>query len=108
MDANLHRGRHCRGLVWAAAVLLFGAASPATSQSLLQAENLLFAPPPDFKVGYESNHNNRLLTEYVPAGETVDDWTQMLTVQIFRRATIDSARFLQDVGKRRSSGIVAA
>ena len=83
MDSNLHHGRHFRVLVLAA-VLSFGAGSPASSQSLLQAENLLFAPPPGFKVGYESNHDNRLMTEYVPAGESVDDWTQMLTVQIFR------------------------
>lgn len=100
MDANLHHGRHYRRFVGATAVLLLATASPVPSQSFLQAENLLFAPPPDFKVGYQSNHDNRLLTEYVPAGETVDDWTQMLTVQIFRRATIDSASFLQDVGKR--------
>jgi hypothetical protein len=100
MDANLHHGRHFRRFAGATAVLLLATASPAPSQSLLQAENLLFAPPPDFKVGYESNHDNRLMTEYVPAGQTVDDWTQMLTVQIFRGATVDSATFLQGVGKR--------
>jgi hypothetical protein len=100
MDANLHHGRHYRRFVGATAVLLLATASPVPSQSLLQAENLLLAPPPGFKVGYEANHDNRLITEYVPGGETVDDWTQMLTVQIFRGSPLGSAAFLQDVGKR--------
>jgi hypothetical protein len=71
MDANLHHGRHYRRFVGATAVLLLAKASPAPSQSPLRAENLLMAAPPDFKVGYESNHDNRLMTEYVPVGETV-------------------------------------
>jgi hypothetical protein len=25
------------------------------------------------------------MTEWVPAAETVDDWSQMLTVQVYRR-----------------------
>jgi hypothetical protein len=100
MDANLHHGRHYRRFLGAMAVLLLATASPVPNQSLLQAENLLFAAPPGFKVGYEANHDNRLITEYVPGGETVDDWTQMLTVQIFRASPLDSATFLQDVGKR--------
>jgi hypothetical protein len=72
----------------------------ALGQSLIDAENLLFSPPKDFKVGFQSNRDNRLMTEFVPDAETVEDWTQMLTVQIYRGATVDAATFLQGVGKR--------
>jgi hypothetical protein len=75
-------------------------AAVAFGQSLLEAENLLFSPPNDFKIGFQSQHDNRLMTEWVPAGETVEDWTQMLTVQVYRGATVDAATFLQGVGKR--------
>jgi hypothetical protein len=83
-----------------AAMLLIACATAASAQSLINAENLLFSPPKDFKVGYQSSHDNRQITEWIPAAETVDNWTQMLTVQVFRPAAVDGGRFLQDVGKR--------
>ena len=82
----------------AATILISCATVVAAAQSLIDAENLLFAPPKDFKIGYQSNHDNRMMTEWVPTAETVQDWTQMLTVQIFRGATVDAAAFLQGVG----------
>jgi hypothetical protein len=89
-----------RKLKAAATILISCATAVAGGQSLIDAENLLFAPPKDFKIGYQSNHDNRMMTEWVPTAETVQDWTQMLTVQIFRGATVDAATFLQGVGKR--------
>lgn len=84
-----------------AVITLIGCtAAGALGQSLIDAENLLFSPPKDFKIGYQATRDKRLITEWVPAGETVEDWTQMLTVQIFRGATVDAATFLQGVGKR--------
>jgi hypothetical protein len=39
------------------------------------------------------------LTEFIPNGETVDDWTEMLTVQIFRNLKdVAPAAFLQNIG----------
>lgn len=81
----------------ASALVSCGAAA-ALGQSLIDAENLLLSPPTDFKIGFHSDHNS--MTEWVPSAETVDDWTQMLTVQVFRGATVDAATFLQGVGKR--------
>lgn len=84
-----------------AAVILIGCAAAVTSgQSLIDAENLLFSPPKDFKIAFQTNRDNRLMTEWIPAAETVDDWTQMLTVQIYRGGTVDAATFLQGVGER--------
>jgi hypothetical protein len=73
---------------------LFGAAAAiASSQTLTAGENLVFSPPKNFAVGYTSSHDNRVMTEYVPDGQTVDDWTQLVTVQIFHGATVDPATF---------------
>jgi hypothetical protein len=84
----------------ATALLVGSVAAVSAGQSLIDAENLLIAQPPGFKVGYQSGHDHRSITEYVPVTETVDEWTQMLTVQVFRHATVDSATFLQGIGKR--------
>jgi hypothetical protein len=89
------------GMAKSAAMMLVGfSAAVALGQSLIDAENLLFSPPKDFKIGFQSSRDNRLMTEWVPAAETVEDWTQMLTVQIYRGGTVDAATFLQGVGKR--------
>ena len=74
---------------------------PAPARSpLLDGENLLFAPPKDFKFGFHSDRNGSL-TEYVPNGQTVEDWTEMLTVQVFRDLKENEpAAFLQKVGTK--------
>jgi S1-C subfamily serine protease len=74
---------------------------PAPARSpLLDGENLLFAPPKDFKFGFHSDRNGSL-TEYVPNGQTVEDWTEMLTVQIFHNLKeMDPASFLQKIGAK--------
>lgn len=59
-----------------AAMILMGcAAVVASGQSLIGAENLLISPPKDFKVGFESTRDNRLMTEWVhlAAGRRIDD-----------------------------------
>jgi hypothetical protein len=81
-------------------MLIGCSAAVALGQSLIGAEHLLVSPPKDFKIGSQSNRDNRLMSEWVPAAETVEDWTQMLTVQIYGSATVDAATFLQGVGKR--------
>lgn len=80
--------------------LLGCAAGSALSQSPLSAENLLFAPPQDYKAAFHSTRGNSEITEYVPAGQTVEDWTEMTTVQLFRGATVDPASFLKGIGSR--------
>jgi len=83
----------------AAMILISCSATVASGQPLMDAENLLYSPPRDFKVGFESNRDNRLMTEWVPAAETVEDWTQMLTVQIYRGAVVDAATFVRGIEK---------
>jgi len=67
----------------------------APSQAQLKGENLLVIPPAGFKVGYKGTNNGMNMMEWVPAAETVQNWSEMVTVQIFvRRADLDPAQFL--------------
>ncbi len=65
--------------MWFAAIVLL--AAPARAQ--LQGENLLVSPPPDFKSGYEAKRPGMVMTEMVPKAETVQNWTEMVTTQVF-------------------------
>jgi hypothetical protein len=86
-------------LIRSGAAVLIGCGLAVAAQPALDAENLIVSPPGDFKVGYDSHDANKSITEFVPAQETVEDWTRMLTVQVFRHAKIEAAAFLQGVGK---------
>lgn len=79
--------------------LLF-AAGLAHGETQLDAENLLVAPPTNFKVGFQSNKGNVTLTEFVPAEQSVEAWTEMLTIQVFRAVPNSAENFLQTVGGR--------
>ena len=46
-------------------------------------ENLLVSMPQGYKVGFEQKKANAQITEMVPLNETVDGWTEMVTVQVF-------------------------
>jgi hypothetical protein len=60
---------------------LVGAATPTQAQ--LKDENLLVALPQAFKVGFTDSSDGINMQEWVPASETVQNWTEMVTVQIF-------------------------
>ena len=49
----------------------------------LSAENLLVAMPSGYKVGHQAKNARQLLSEMVPASETVDTWSEMVTVVIY-------------------------
>ncbi len=55
--------------------------APAVAQ--LADENVLVKLPRGFKLGFESKTAKIAITEYVRQGETVDDWTEMISSQIF-------------------------
>ena len=78
-----------------ASSLWFGG-SAAWAQPL-EDENVLLAPPAGFEVGYNETSRDRVtLIEWVPAGETVDNWSEIVTVLIFRkRPDLDPEGFLR-------------
>ena len=70
-------------LIRALALLPVLLAYPAIAAPL-EAENVLVPLPPGFVLGYEAAKDGASIHEYVPTGETVDDWSTILTVQVFR------------------------
>jgi hypothetical protein len=62
-------------------VLILLLATP--SAHALEGEVLLVTVPKGYKIGYEKKAGNQIMTEMVPQAETVKDWTEMVTVQIF-------------------------
>jgi hypothetical protein len=56
------------------------ASSPTAA---LENENLLTTIPSGFKVGFQNKSASQAIAEYVPEQESVEDWSRMVTVQIF-------------------------
>jgi hypothetical protein len=61
-------------------ILIVLLAAPAFA---FEGENLLAALPDGYKVGFQQKKGNAQITEMVPANETVEGWTEMVTVQVF-------------------------
>lgn len=87
-----------------AAILYFAAAlslSAAPSHAQLKNENLLVGLPQGFKVGFSDSRNGMNMQEWVPANETVQNWTEMVTVQVFlNRKDLDPVQFLATMEKQ--------
>jgi len=92
--------RDSRAITSVLTVTATAIATAALAQSRYNAETLLFAPGEAYTVGYRSSHDNSSLTEFVPTGQTVQDWTEMYTVRVFNHAPEDAPAFLQSVGKK--------
>lgn len=50
----------------------------------LHGENLLQPLPPGFKIANEQAEGHASLTEMVPDNESADQWTRMVTTQVYR------------------------
>lgn len=61
--------------------LLF--ALPSIGFAELKDENLLQGIPKGYKIDFQTQKGNMRMTEMVPQTETVDNWTEMVTTQIF-------------------------
>lgn len=49
----------------------------------LEGENLLQKVPDGYKIDFTAKQKTLLVAEMVPVGESVKNWTEMLTVQVF-------------------------
>jgi hypothetical protein len=56
---------------------------PFTAQAQFVNENLLHGLPAGYKIDFEARKGNMVMTEMVPQAESVKNWTEMLTSQIF-------------------------
>ncbi len=58
-------------------------ASPSVCLAELRAENLLQKLPQGYKIALHTKTRNMVMTEMIPQAETLDDWTEMVTTQVF-------------------------
>ena len=72
---------------------------PAATESALKGERLLFDLPKNF---YKAYHSDRIgaLTEFVPSGETFENWAEMITIQVFPGLQAEPVSFLQTIEHR--------
>ena len=70
-------------------------AHPAAAE--LVNENLLAGLPSGYKVGFHDKQGNLEMTEWVPAKETVNNWTEMVTVQIFFGLKMPPEEFMRSL-----------
>jgi hypothetical protein len=63
----------------------------------LENENLLAELPDGFKVDYQAEEGNQTITEMVAEGESVEDWTTMVTVQVFLGKTDTTPEQAQNI-----------
>jgi hypothetical protein len=80
--------------------LILAALSASAARADLENENLLVTAPPGYKVGFSDKKPDMLMTEFVPSKETVENWTEMVTVQVFFGLKVTPQQFMDDMGKR--------
>jgi hypothetical protein len=79
-------------------ILLLALVHAPVSAEPLQEETLQQAIPDGFVIGSSTDDGRDALTEFVPRGETVGDWSRMLTVQILRgRGHVTPAQFRETI-----------
>ena len=82
-------------IVWAFCLIVSIGVAGAPAQAQLSGENLLVTLPPGFKIGFQGSRNGMNIQEWVPANESVQNWSEMVTVQVFlRRTDIEPEKFL--------------
>jgi hypothetical protein len=56
----------------------------AEAQALSEGEHLIAPVPQGFVLGHQAEDTSSMIREFVPEGESVQAWSQMMTVRIFR------------------------
>lgn len=75
--------------IWSFLGLLFWLAGAASAQQG-GGEQLFLIPPKDWTIGYHDLKAGIDLTEMMPAGQTLSNWTEMLTVELIQgKPTMD-------------------
>jgi hypothetical protein len=64
--------------------------------------------PQGFKIGFQDKKGNVQISEMVPSSETVSDWTEMVTVQIFFGHKTTPAQFKDRIAKGGHRLVLAA
>jgi len=75
---------------WLALCLVAGLSSAAFADT---GENLLIALPDGYRIDFQQKQGKAQITEMVPKAESVKNWTEMLTVQVFYGLKSTPAQF---------------
>jgi hypothetical protein len=54
-----------------------------SAAAALQGENLLVPPLAGWQEAYKASGNGKNMVEYVPLGQSIDNWTEMATIEVF-------------------------
>jgi hypothetical protein len=79
---------------------ILAALGSAAAADVLVNENLLAGAPPGYKIGFQDKKSELQQTEWVPVGQTVDKWTEMLTVQVFYGLKTTPQQFMRTLEQR--------
>jgi hypothetical protein len=92
------------------AALLAISASLGLAVSPAVADELVSPVLPGFVVGFEASNDQQSIREEVPAGESVEDWTRMVTTQRFTRAAtrLTPAGFLEMMARNMAAACPGA
>ena len=80
--------------------LILGPLFACPAAAALVNENLLTGAPAGYHVGFRNKTDDGLITEWVPAGETVENWTEMVTVQVFYHLRVSPEAFMSNLETR--------
>ena len=83
-----------------AVLLIFAALGASAATAELVNENILIVAPPGYKVGFRDKKPETQMTEFVPANQTVENWTEMVTVQVFFGLKATPEEFMRELEKR--------
>lgn len=56
---------------------------PPPRESLPPGENLLLTPPAGWELGFSDRDDDQSVYEYLPAGQELENWGELMTVQVF-------------------------
>lgn len=76
------RSKLCLALAGCLSVVI-GLPIAARAQQTGGAENLMFVLPKGFKQIHQARNQQQMIMEFVPEGETVKDWTEMVTLRVY-------------------------
>jgi hypothetical protein len=68
----------------------------------LKDENILAKLPAGYKIGFQQKNNDMLISEMVPVNQSVKNWTEMVTVQVFYALKATPDQFKAQMEKERA------
>src|SRR5215213_6808102 len=71
-----------KGVLLIGSARLFLAVALAGAQGGLTGENLLVEIPSGYELGHHQKADQGEISEFIPKGETVEGWSEMITVQL--------------------------